>query len=65
MTLEQFRKNKNLSYKQLAALLGIKGVSPESTVFRWIKGERLPKKQSMKLIEKKTQGKVKPASFYA
>tara|TARA_R100001530_G_scaffold129817_2_gene100350 strand:- start:2607 stop:2801 length:195 start_codon:yes stop_codon:yes gene_type:complete len=63
MTLEQFRKKQNLSYKELAAFLGIKG-SPASTVFRWIKGERLPKRQSMKLIEKKTQGKVKPASFY-
>jgi DNA-binding transcriptional regulator YiaG len=63
MTLEQFRKNKNLSYKQLAAFLGIKG-APASTVFRWIKGERVPKKISMKLIEQKTKGKVKPSSFY-
>ena len=47
MTLEQFRKKQNLSYKELAAFLGIKG-SPASTVFRWIKGERLPKRQSMK-----------------
>lgn len=63
MTLEQFRKNKNLSYKALAAFLGIVG-SPASTAFRWCTGERLPKKKSMKIIEKKTQGKVKPSSFY-
>jgi|TARA_R100000315_G_C5204026_1_gene120362 transcriptional regulator with XRE-family HTH domain len=65
MTLEQFRKSKNLSHKKLAEFLGIKGVSPESTVFRWINGERVPRRSSMKLIEQKTKGKVKPSSFYA
>ena len=63
MTLNQNRIKKGFSYQQLAAFLGIKG-SPASTVFRWINGERVPKKSSMKLIEKKTGGKVKPSSFY-
>jgi len=63
MTLNQYRIKKGFSYQQLAAFLGIKG-SPASTVFRWINGERVPKRNSMKLIEKKTGGKVKPSSFY-
>ena len=62
MTLEQFRKQKGLSHKKLADFLG---ATSASTVFRWGNGERMPRKATMKLIEKKTNGKVKPARFYA
>ena len=65
MTLEQYRKSKGFSHKKLAEFLGITGVSPESSVCRWCTGERIPRPKYIKLIAKKTNGKVKPASFYA
>ena len=65
MYLEEFRKSKGLSYKKLAEFLGITGVSPESTVCRWCLKNRMPKKHNIKLIMEKTNGKVKPASFYS
>nr|BAR32717.1 hypothetical protein [uncultured Mediterranean phage uvMED] len=65
MDLEQFRKSKGLSYKKLAEFLGITGVSPESTVCRWCLKNRMPKPINIKLIMEKTNGKVKPASFYS
>ena len=65
MTLEQFRKQKGFSYKKLADFLGITGVSPESTACRWCQGSRMPKPKNILLIQRKTDGKVKPASFYS
>tara|TARA_Y100001954_G_scaffold200595_1_gene219419 strand:- start:1275 stop:1502 length:228 start_codon:yes stop_codon:yes gene_type:complete len=65
MNLEEFRKSKGLSYRKLAEFLGITGVSPESTVCRWCLKNRMPKPQNIKLILEKTNGKVKPASFYS
>ena len=65
MDLEQFRKSKGFSYIKLAEFLGVTGVSPESTVYRWCLKKRLPKKQNINLIMEKTDGKVKPASFYS
>lgn len=65
MDLETFRKSKGLSYKKLAEFLGITGVSPESTVCRWCLRNRMPKPNNIKLIMDKTNGKVKPASFYS
>jgi transcriptional regulator with XRE-family HTH domain len=62
--LEQYRKSKSYSYRKLAEILGITGVSPESTVCRWCLKNRMPKPQNIKLILKKTNGKVKPQSFY-
>ena len=62
MTLEQFRKKEGLSHKKLAELLETPSAS---TVFRWGNGERIPRKATMKMIEKKTNGNVKPQSFYA
>lgn len=65
MDLNQFRKSKGYSYKALAVFLGIKGVCPESTVCRWCLKNRLPNPKSMKLIQDKTNGKVKAQSFYS
>mgnify|MGYP003148857822 CR=1 FL=1 len=65
MNLEEFRKSKGYSYRKLAEFLGITGVSPESTVCRWCLKNRMPKPQNIKLILEKTNGKVKPASFYS
>ncbi len=65
MDLESFRKSKGYSYKKLAEFLGITGVSPESTVCRWCLKNRMPKPNNIKLIMDKTNGKVKPASFYS
>ena len=65
MTLEQYRKSKGFSYKKLAEFLGITGVSPESTACRWCQGSRMPKPKNIKIIMEKTNGKVKPASFYS
>ncbi len=65
MDLETFRKSKGYSYKKLAEFLGITGVSPESTVCRWCLKNRMPKPKNIKLITEKTNGKVKPQSFYS
>ena len=61
MTLKEFQKKEGLSHQKLAELLG---VSAASTVYRWIKGTRMPGKSNMNLIKKKTKGKVKPEDFY-
>jgi transcriptional regulator with XRE-family HTH domain len=61
MTLKEFQIKEGLSYQKLAEFLGI---AVASTVYRWIKGTRIPGKANMNLIKKKTKGKVKPADFY-
>lgn len=58
--LEEYRKQKKLSHKKLAALLGL----DHTTVFRWCKGERIPRPAMMQIIIKKTNGKVTASSFY-
>jgi hypothetical protein len=65
MQLEEFRIKNKLSYEKLAAFFDIKGTSPATTVYRWCKKERLPRKEFMKLINSKTNGKVSAADFYA
>tara|TARA_B100001248_G_C26997350_1_gene281782 strand:+ start:313 stop:516 length:204 start_codon:yes stop_codon:yes gene_type:complete len=62
LKLEEFRKQKKLSHKKLAALLGQD--IDHTTVFRWCNGERIPRKAMMTLITEKTNGKVKASSFY-
>lgn len=64
MGLEKFRISKGLSYKKLADLIGISGVSPATTTFRWCKGSRIPGRSWMAIIKQKTHGKVQPSSFY-
>tara|TARA_R110002073_G_scaffold52470_1_gene136453 strand:- start:209 stop:406 length:198 start_codon:yes stop_codon:yes gene_type:complete len=64
MVLEKFRITKGLSYKKLADLIGITGVSSATTTFRWCKGSRMPGRNWMKIIKEKTKGKVLPSSFY-
>ncbi len=64
MQLEKFRTTKGLSYKKLADLIGVVGVSPATTIFRWCKGSRMPGRNWIKIIKEKTKGKVLPASFY-
>tara|TARA_B110000503_G_C7030768_1_gene363890 strand:+ start:733 stop:930 length:198 start_codon:yes stop_codon:yes gene_type:complete len=64
MKLEEFRLKQKLSYKSLAKFLEIIGQSPETTVFRWCKNERMPRKKFMDLIKAKTNGKVSAADFY-
>jgi len=64
MGLEKFRLNKGLSYKKLADLIGITGISSATTTFRWCKGSRIPGRIWMKIIKEKTKGKVTPQSFY-
>ena len=64
MSLEEFRKQKGFSHKDLAVFFGLKGVSPESTVCRWCTGDRIPRPKYINLIKQKTKGKVLPSSFY-
>jgi len=64
MGLEKFRISKGLSYKKLADLIGITGVSPATTTFRWCEGSRIPGRSWMAIIKQKTNGKVQPSSFY-
>ena len=64
MNLEHFRKHKKLTYKQLANLLEITGVSPASTVIKWCKFQRVPRSEFMKKIYRLTKGKVTPGDFY-
>lgn len=64
MTLEEFRKKKGFSHKELAKFFGLTGVSPESTVCRWCIRDRIPRPKYMDLIKSKTKGKVLPSSFY-
>ena len=64
MGLEKFRLNKGLSYKKLADLIGITGISSATTTFRWCKGSRMPGRAWIKKIQEKTKGKVTPQSFY-
>ena len=64
MKLEEFRKKKGFSHKELAKFFGLTGVSPESTVCRWCVVDRIPRPKYMDLIKSKTKGKVLPSSFY-
>ena len=63
-TLEEYRKINHFSYTALAGLIGILGSNPARTVERWCKGERTPEPANMRKIIKRTNGVVKPESFY-
>jgi transcriptional regulator with XRE-family HTH domain len=64
MDLESYRKKEKLTYRDLAKLLQIEGVSIATTALRWCKGERIPRAEHMKKIFKLTKGKVTPSDFY-
>lgn len=64
MTLEQFRKENNYSYNQLALFLEINGITPGTNVYRYCKSERIPNLKMMEIIKNKTHGKVMPNDFY-
>jgi len=55
MTLEEFRIKHERSYSQLAKHLKI----PYQTVYKYCKGERIPRLQIAINIEKRTKGQVK------
>jgi len=63
MTLEQFRRDKNLTLDGLAELLGIQGRNRARTAQRYTRHERIPPWPMMRLIEEKTDGSVTRADF--
>ena len=68
MTLEEYRKEKKLSYYILGQELGIKGVqNPGTSVQRWCltsKIKRFPNPTMVKKILEVTKGKVKIDDLY-
>ena len=61
MTLDQFRKEKGLTYAALARGLG---VSHATIVRRWCIGDKIPAKRYMVAIQILSQGAVQPNDFY-
>ena len=68
MTLEEYRKDKGLSYYNFGLELGIMGVqNPGTSVQRWCltsKIKRFPDPQMVKKIIDVTKGKVKIGDLY-
>ena len=68
MKLEEWRKEKNLSYYNMGTALGIVGVqNPGTSVQRWCltaKIKRFPDPEMVKKIIDLTKGKVKIGDLY-
>lgn len=64
MQLNKFRIKKNLTYKQLADLIGLKSKTASSTVHRWCTGSRMPRPQMIEKIKTATKNKVTIKDFY-
>ena len=67
MTLEQYRKEKGLSYYRFGQILGLNGQNPGTSVQRWcLKAniKRFPDPTMVKKILEVTKGKVKIEDHY-
>jgi hypothetical protein len=63
MTLEDFRRQKSLSFEALAALLGLEGKNAGRTAHRYALHQRMPRPQMMRTIAEVTEGKVTANDF--
>jgi len=61
MTLDEFRKEKGLTYAALARVLG---ATHATIVRRWCIGDKMPSKKYMVTIQEVSQGAVQPNDFY-
>ena len=55
MNLEEYRREREMTYSQLTAFLGLTHCL---AVQRWCSGEALPRPESLKMILEKTDGEV-------
>lgn len=60
MTLNEYRKKKNMTMKQMAELLGLKS---QASIFNYENGQ-IPRKAVMDKIERITNNWVKAKDFY-
>jgi transcriptional regulator with XRE-family HTH domain len=61
MTLDEFRKAKDWTVRELAKRLGLHDARSAQ---RYMSGERMPRPDVMRRIVEVTKGKVGPADFY-
>lgn len=61
MTLDEYRKEKGLTYNDIAAAIGL---GNPMTVMRYCKGQRIPKPDMMKKIYDFSGGAVAPSDYY-
>ena len=67
MTLEEYRKDKKLSYYVFGQMLGLDGQNPGTSVNRWCltaKVKRFPNPEMVKKIIEITKGKVNYKDLY-
>jgi len=65
MTLKEYLdENKISSLTEAAKYFNLSGKNPSTNIMRYIRGTRIPNKEIMKVIFKKTNGKVTPNDFY-
>ena len=62
MTLKEYKEKNNLTFKQLAELIGVKGTNVAVNSMRWINGTRIPSPKWMRKITEKTG--VTPNEIY-
>ncbi len=60
MNLRQYLENRGMKIKFFAELMGTS--SPH--VSQWMSGKKVPRKETMKEIERITKGKVKPGDWF-
>jgi hypothetical protein len=63
MTLNDFRRERKLTFDALAEMLGIEGQNRARTAQRYANHERIPPWPMMRRIEEVTGGKVTPYDF--
>ena len=52
MKLKDYRTKNKLSCSELARKIGVQNINPAVNVWRWENGQRLPRKEEMKKINK-------------
>jgi transcriptional regulator with XRE-family HTH domain len=60
MSLSFYLEKHQLSYEEFGALIGVTG----TTVYRYVKGDRLPTRKVMAKIANATSGKITANDFY-
>ena len=64
MKLEDYIKKNKLSYSEAASQCKIHNINPSTNMWRYSKGQRIPRKEEMKKIYFGTNKQVQPNDFY-
>ena len=64
MTLKEWLDKNKMNYAGCAKMFGMTSKNPACNIMRYVKGDRIPHPDMMKIIKDKTNNEVQPNDFY-